>query len=70
MHSRTCDERLAAHTPVGSGSMCCAWLLYSRECMDADDALTLFALERTDLRLGQCRAAVSMPTPTYPQPQF
>ena len=32
--------------------MCCAWLLYSRACDDADDALTLFALERTDLSLG------------------
>ena len=32
--------------------MCCAWLLYAREADDAEDALTLFGLERTDLSQG------------------
>ena len=35
-----------------TGSMCCAWLLYAREADDAEDALTLFGLERTDLSQG------------------
>ena len=49
-------RRLAVHCRGGkgrTGSFCCAWLLYSRECDDADDALALFALERTELSLGK-----------------
>jgi len=36
-----------------TGSLCCAWLLYTRTCEDADDALNMFALERTELKLGK-----------------
>ena len=47
---------LAVHCRGGkgrTGSMCCAWLLYTKTCDDADDALNLFALERTELALGR-----------------
>ena len=47
---------LAIHCRGGkgrTGCMCCAWLLYSNGASDADDALTLFALERTELGLGR-----------------
>ena len=47
---------LAIHCRGGkgrTGSMCCAWLLYTKECEDADDALAFFALERTDLARGK-----------------
>ena len=47
---------LAVHCRGGkgrTGSMCCAWLVYVREASDADDALALFALERTELALGR-----------------
>ena len=51
------DKRLlAVHCRGGkgrTGSICCAWLLYSRTCVDADDALALFALSRTELALGK-----------------
>ena len=46
---------LAVHCRGGkgrSGSMCCAWLLFTRACEDAADVLQMFALERTELRLG------------------
>ena len=53
------EERLVAiHCRGGkgrTGSMCCAWLLYSRMCVDADDALAFFALMRTELSLGKRR---------------
>lgn len=47
---------LAVHCRGGkgrTGSVCCAWLLYTKVCEDADDALALFALERTELGLGR-----------------
>ena len=47
---------LAIHCRGGkgrTGCMLCGWLLYTRYCDDADDALTLFALERTELGLGR-----------------
>ena len=50
------ERMLAVHCRGGkgrTGSICCAWLLYSKVCADADDALTLFALERTDLSQGR-----------------
>ena len=56
MHTKPASRTLAIHCRGGkgrTGSMCCAWLLYSRACLDADDALTHFALERTELSLGQ-----------------
>lgn len=36
-----------------TGSLCCAWLLYTCTCVDAEDALQMFALERTELGLGR-----------------
>ncbi|KAL1499580.1 hypothetical protein AB1Y20_011780 [Prymnesium parvum] len=36
-----------------TGSMVCAWLLFTGVCVDAEDALHLFALERTELTLGR-----------------
>jgi len=42
---------LAVHCKGGkgrSGSLCCAWLLYSKECEDAESALNTFADSRTD----------------------
>jgi len=50
------SSTLAIHCRGGkgrSGSMVCAWLLFTRECEDAEDALTLFALQRTELGLGR-----------------
>ena len=47
---------LAVHCRGGkgrTGSVCCAWLLFTQECGDADDALAFFALERTELGLGK-----------------
>ena len=38
-----------------TGCACCAWLLYACEATDADDALAIFALERTELGLGRRR---------------
>ena len=56
MRHKLASHTLAIHCRGGkgrTGSMCCAWLLYSRACLDADDALTHFALERTELSLGR-----------------
>ena len=52
---------------------------YARAAVDADDALTLFALERTELALGkkkiqgvdtpsQCRCEPPLPPPPPPPP--
>jgi len=52
------EHVLAVHCRGGkgrTGSMVCAWLLYSRECETADDALALFALARTELGIGSRR---------------
>eukprot|EP00966_Prymnesium_polylepis_P070608 1640849-Prymnesium_polylepis.1 len=49
------SRMVAVHCRGGkgrTGSLCCAWLLYTRTCDDADDALNMFALERTELSLG------------------
>ena len=54
--SATRDRLLAVHCRGGkgrTGCICCAWLLYTRDADDADDALALFALERTELGLGR-----------------
>ena len=51
-------QALVVHCRGGkgrTGSMCCAWLLFARGAIDADDALTRFALERTELALGGTR---------------
>jgi len=45
------DNVLAVHCRGGkgrTGSFCCAWLLYTREAEDAEDALNYFAMRRTD----------------------
>ena len=46
------DNRVLAYHCRGgkgrTGSMCCAWLLYSREVNTADEALAKFGLQRTD----------------------
>ena len=57
MRHKPPDRLLAVHCRGGkgrTGSMCCAWLLYSRQAIDAEDALTHFALERTDLSQVSC----------------
>jgi hypothetical protein len=49
---------LAVHCRGGkgrTGSVCCAWLLYTRDAVDADDALAAFALARTELGLNARR---------------
>ena len=48
------DEKniIAVHCKGGkgrSGSLCCSWLLFSKECTDADSAMEAFALSRTDI---------------------
>jgi len=61
MRHKPASQTLAIHCRGGkgrTGSMCCAWLLYSRACLDADDALTHFALERTELSLGKKKIQV------------
>jgi protein-tyrosine phosphatase len=61
MRHKPASHTLAIHCRGGkgrTGSMCCAWLLYSRACLDADDALTHFALERTELSLGKKKIQV------------
>merc|ERR1711918_14337 len=42
---------ISVHCKAGkgrTGTICCAWLLYTGECATVDDALALFAERRTD----------------------
>lgn len=51
--SKGAEQVLAVHCKGGkgrTGSLCCAWLLYSGEAEDAEDARNFFALQRTDMR--------------------
>lgn len=46
------DRILAVHCRGGKGRtgvFCCAWLLYTREAEDAQDALNYFSVHRTDM---------------------
>jgi len=46
------DHLLAVHCRGGKGRtgvFCCAWLLYTREAEDAQDALNYFSVNRTDM---------------------
>lgn len=47
------ENAIAVHCRGGkgrSGVMCCAWLLYTKECATADQAMAKFALSRTEMR--------------------
>mmetsp|Transcript_82900 Transcript_82900/g.257802 ORF Transcript_82900/g.257802 Transcript_82900/m.257802 type:complete len:608 (+) Transcript_82900:74-1897(+) len=46
------ENVLAVHCRGGkgrTGSFCCAWLLYTKEAEDAQDALNFYAVRRTDM---------------------
>lgn len=47
-----------------TGSLCCAWLLYHQDAQDAQDALNLFTLQRTDTEQGRSRKLQGVDTPS------
>ena len=58
-------KTIAVHCRGGkgrSGSLCCAWLLYSKECDSADKALAKFAVSRTESRMGGSLQGVETPS--------
>ncbi|GMH66959.1 hypothetical protein TrRE_jg9251 [Triparma retinervis] len=58
-------KTIAVHCRGGkgrSGSLCCAWLLYSKECATADKALAKFALSRTESRMVGSLQGVETPS--------
>mmetsp|Transcript_62927 Transcript_62927/g.124397 ORF Transcript_62927/g.124397 Transcript_62927/m.124397 type:complete len:620 (+) Transcript_62927:29-1888(+) len=64
---RSEDEHnvIAVHCKGGkgrTGSLCAAWLLYSREVDTAEDALSTFAKRRTDISLGRKLRGVETPS--------
>jgi protein-tyrosine phosphatase len=64
---RSEDEQnvIAVHCKGGkgrTGSLCAAWLLYSREADTAEEALTTFARRRTDISLGRKLRGVETPS--------
>ncbi|GMH79772.1 hypothetical protein TrST_g5365 [Triparma strigata] len=56
---------IAVHCRGGkgrSGSLCCAWLLYSKECATAEQALARFAVTRTESRMEGSLQGVETPS--------
>jgi len=47
-----------------TGSFCCAWLLYTKEADDAEDALNFFALRRTDMAKRTISKVQGVETPS------
>lgn len=47
-----------------TGSFCCAWLLYTKEADDAQDALNFFALRRTDMAQRKMSKVQGVETPS------
>ncbi|GMH80186.1 hypothetical protein TL16_g08437 [Triparma laevis f. inornata] len=56
---------IAVHCRGGkgrSGSLCCAWLLFSKECATAEQALARFAVTRTESRMEGSLQGVETPS--------
>jgi hypothetical protein len=62
---RDMKNAIVAHCRGGkgrTGSLCCAWLLYSRHCEDGLSALSYFAETRSDLRFSSKLQGVDTPS--------